>query len=331
MTDRLYNSDVKIEYMETQISSKNTRTTTLHEFLKIAETEKELDKDVYAFNDIEISNLLRAMRRSNVMSIRKTLSILNDYVRWCIVSGKRGKYEKNLNYVDLFIKTEKDLMKYVSNRQLYNKILNKEEFEELLRTPKNPSDQAILLCLYEFIGGEELCELRNIQISDIDKKTNTIILKNIDGTERTSKISDRLIRILKEANDEMMYLSNNGEPSKRGIIMERPLAESKYVFRSLKKSANDFQIIQYQTILNRIKMIRKFTDYKHITSNSLRETRIIHEILDMTSEKGLYEPTDDIYEEVADEIKQDFNIELSHIQKYSLKQKVKQILNIKEF
>lgn len=317
--------------METQILDSGTRTTVLHEFLKIAETEKELDKDVYAFNDIEIANLLKIMRRSNVISIRKTLSILNDYVKWCIVNGKRGRFENNINYVDLFIKTESDLNKYVSNRQLYNKILNKEEFNDLINIPVNPSDKAILLCLYEFIGGEELYELRSIEMKNIDRDTNTITLTNKDGEIRKSKISNKLINILEEANEENVYLSNNGEPDKRGSVIERTLMNSNFVFKTAKTNNNDFEIIQYQTILNRIKMIRKFVDYKYITANSIRETRIIHEILDLVDEKKLYEPSDDIYNEVAEKLNKDYEIELSRMQIYSIKQKVKQIMSIKEF
>lgn len=331
MKKRLYNNHIKLEYAETQILDEGTRTTVLYEFFKIAEVEEELDKDVYAFNDIEIADLLKTMRRSSVMSIRKTLSILNDYVKWCILNGKRGSFENNINYVDIFIKTESDLDKYVSNRKLYNKILNKEEFNYLLNIPVNPSDEAILLCLYEFIGGEELYELRSIEMNNIDRETNTIKLISKDGNIRKSKISNRLINLLEEVNEEKIYLINNGEVNRLGNIVENKLAESNFVFKSVQRMDNDFQMMQYQTILNRIKMIRKFVDYKYITANSIRETRIIHEILDLTSEKNLYEPNDTIYSEVVGKLKSDYEIELSPMQVYGIKQKVKQIVNIKEF
>lgn len=333
MKDRLYNKDVKMEYVDTQILDSGTKTTILYEFLKIAEAEKDLKKDVYAFNDIEISNLLKTMRRSNVISVRKTLSILNDYVKWCIVNGKRAMFENNINYVDLFIKTETDLNKYVSNRQLYNKILNKEEFEDLLSVPINPSDQAILLCLYEFIGGEELYELRSLEMKNINRETNTVELIDKDGNIRISKISNRLINLLDDVNSPELntYIQNNGEPDARGRVVEKALVESNYVFKPTKKGNNDFEMMPYQSVLNRIKMIKQFVDYKHITSNSIRETRIVHEVLDLTAKRGLYEPTDNIYIEVANNLEKDYKIELSRMQIYSIKQKVKQIISIKDF
>ena len=331
MKDRLYNADVKLEYMETQIKNEDTRVTVSYEFLKTASMEKELEKDVYAFNDVEISNLLKTMRRSNVLSVRKTLSILNDYVKWCIINGKRGMFENQLNYVDMFIKTESNLEKFVSNRQLYNKILNKEEFEDLLNIPVNPSDQALLLCLYEFIGGEELYELRSIEMKNIDEEANTIQLTDKEGNIRISKISNRLISLLKEANDEPIYLVNNGEANKNGTIRENQFIESKYVFKPTRWGDSQPELIPYQSVLNRMKKIKLFADYKHITANSIRETRIIHEILDITNKKELYEPNDEVYNEVVEKIRKDYNIELSHMQVYSIKQRVKQIVGIKDF
>ena len=333
MKDRLYNNQVKLEYMETQIKDKGTRITALHEFLKIAEIEKELNKDISNFNDIEIANTLKIMRRSNVLSIRKTLSILNDYVQWCIINGKRGKLENNINYVSLFIKTETNLNKYVSNRQLYNKILNKEEFEDLLSVPVNASDQAILLCLYEFIGGEELYELRSLEMKNINKETNTVKLLNKNGETRISKISDRLIKLLEDVDDPdmQMYIQNNGEEDARGWVVEKAYAESHYIFKTTKHGDNDHQMMPYSSVLNRLKMIKNFIDYKHITANSIRETRIIHEVLELTAQKGLYEPTDDVYDEVANMLKIEYDINLSHMQLYNIKQKLTQITNIKDF
>lgn len=333
MKDRLYNNQVKLEYMETQIKDKGTRITALHEFLKIAEIEKELNKDISNFNDIEIANTLKIMRRSNVLSIRKTLSILNDYVQWCIINGKRGKLENNINYVSLFIKTETNLNKYVSNRQLYNKILNKEEFEDLLSVPVNASDQAILLCLYEFIGGEELYELRSLEMKNINKETNTVKLLNKNGETRISKISDRLIKLLEDVDDPdmQMYIQNNGEEDARGWVVEKAYAESHYILKTTKHGDNDHQMMPYSSVLNRLKMIKNFIDYKHITANSIRETRIIHEVLELTAQKGLYEPTDDVYDEVANMLKIEYDINLSHMQLYNIKQKLTQITNIKDF
>lgn len=331
MKSKLYNQDVKMEFLETQILDNGTRTALLFEFYKTAKIENELDKDLYAFNDIEIANLLKSMRRSNVISIRKSLSVFNKYVKWCILNGKRGEFENNINYMDIFIKTETDLNKYVSNKKLAGKILNKEELNDLINVLVNPADQALILSLYEFIGGAELYEIRSMEISNINKETNEIELFSINGESRKQKISNKLIKNLEDVNRIETFLVNNGEPDKRGYIMEKAFAESNYVFKPLRRGSNDFETMNYHALLRRISQIGKFTGYSHITANSIIETRIIHEITDETEKRGLYNPNDIIYDDVIYRLNNEFNINITPMKTYSIKQKVSQLLDIKEF
>lgn len=331
MNDKLYNKDIKMEYLETQIPDEGTRTMISFEFYKTAKLEKELDKDVFAFNDIEIDSLLKSMRRSNVMSIRRTLSVLNSYVKWAIANGKRGKYENNINYMDIFIKTETDFNKFVSNKQLAGKILNKNELNDMVNAIANPIDQALILCLYEFIGGAGLYEIRSMEISNINKETNEIKLFSANGNSRIQKISSKLIELLEESNRTKTYLVNNGEPDKREYVIEKAFVKSKYVFKPLRRGDNDFRIMNYHALLRRIAHIGKFTGYNHITANSIVETRIIHEIIDETEKRRLYEPDDSIYEDVIYKLENDYNINITNMKVYSIKQKVDQLLDIKEF
>lgn len=331
MNNRLYNKDVKMEFLETQILDEGTRTAISYDFYKTAKMESELNKDLYAFNDVEIDSLLKSMRRSNVISIRKSLSVFNKYVKWCISNGKRGEFENNINYMDIFIRTETDLNKYVSNKQLAGKILNKDEFNDLINALVNPIDQSLILSLYEFIGGAELYEIRSMEMSNINKETNEIELFNADGEIRTQKISSKLIHLLEEANELKTYLINNGEPDKREYVIEKKFVESKYIFKPLLRGNNSFKIMSYHALLRRISQIGKFTGYNHITANSILETRIIHEILDETDKRELYQPNDAVYDDVVSRLNSEFNINITHMKIYSIKQKVTQLLDIKEF
>lgn len=90
-------------------------------------------------------------------------------------------------------------------------------------------------------------------------------------------------------------------------------------------------MMNYNSLLGRIDKIRRFTGYYHITANSLRETRIIHEIIDITKEKELYQPNDEVYDEVLKRIYRQYNVKISHMQLYSIKQKFNQLINIKDF
>ena len=62
MNNRLYNKDVKLEYLET-IKEEGTRIPILYEFINSAKMEEELRKDIYAFNDLEIAKFLKISRR----------------------------------------------------------------------------------------------------------------------------------------------------------------------------------------------------------------------------------------------------------------------------
>lgn len=206
MEERLYNGDLKLEYLESQNVDESTKKTTLFEFYNTAKIEEGYGKDIYAFNDLEIEELLKSLRRSSVISLRRTLSILNNYVKWCIVNGKRGEHENNINYVNAFIKTESDLNKYVSNKQLSSKILNKEELNDLIHILVNPVDQAIIQCIYEFIGGEKLHELRSMKYKDIDFTNNEVILTDLNGEIRKQKISNKLLNILEDTQNTEAYI-----------------------------------------------------------------------------------------------------------------------------
>jgi len=331
MKNKLFNPDVKLEYLENQTVNESTKRTMIFEFINSAKIEKQLSKDVYAFNDLEIDELLNSLRSSNVISLRKTLSILNSYVKWCIENGKRGKYENNINNIDAFVKTEGNLNKYVSNKQLSSKILAKDELSDLIHILVNPVDQAIIQCMYEFIGGEKLHELRSLKYENINFNKKTIILTDIDGTARKQNISNKLINILNDVKEAKMYIYNNGIMDDRGNVSEREFALSNYLIRPNKTKGNDYQIISYNSILGRLRKIRQFTGYYHITSNSLKETRIIHEISDVVKERNLFEPDNLVYEEVRSRILKEYGVKISPMQEYTIKQKYNQIINIKDF
>lgn len=327
MTDRLYNKNLKLAYINNYFGEEDTKNTILFEFLKSANVEKQIDKDLYAFNDIEISNLLLYLKRDNIMSLNKSVSIYKDYVNWCIVNGQRGIYENGENRVEIFQKTE-NLAKYVSNRKVKNKFLTKTELNDLVDYLINPIDQAFIMCLYEFIGGEKLHELRSLKISDIDEKNRKVKLTDVNGNIRISNISIKLIELLKETDATERYIDNNGMAKS---IKGKPFNESEYIFKAIIRKDNNGEMRSYAGMLNKLNAIKKFTGYDLITTNSLKETRIIHEIVDVITEMELDTPNDEVYRIVVENIKDYYNVELSPMQVYSIKQKCEQVIKLKDF
>ena len=327
MSERLYNKNLKLAYINNYFGEENTKNTILYEFLKTADMENQYKKDLYAFNDIEISNLLFFLKRDNIMSINKSVSIYKDYINWCIANGQRGIYENGENRVEIFQKTE-NLTKYVSNRRVKNKFLLKEELYDLIDYLINPVDQAFILCLYEFISGEQLHELRSLKISDIDEKNNKVKLTDVYGNIRIQSISTKLIELLKETDATPRYIDNNGMAK---TAKGKPFNESEYIFKAIIRKNNTGQMISYPGLLNKLRNIKRFTGYDLITTNSLRETRIIHEIVDVMKEMDLDIPNDDVYKKAVNNIKHYYNTELSNMQMYSIKQKFEQVIKLKDF
>lgn len=329
MRDRLYNSNLKMEFIDSQELDDSTKKTIAYEFLKVKATEEKLDKDVYAFNDVEFANALRTMRSSSVLSIRKTLSIFNSYVKWCIVNGKRGKYENNINYVDIFIRTESDFSKFVSNRQLSSKILTKEELDDLINALVNPSDQVVIQSMYEFIGGQKLYELRSLTIDSVDDEACTVDLIDMDGSIRTQEISRKLVELMKDSHEVKEYIFKNGEMDKNGNISSREFIDSRLILKLTRYLDSEF--MTYSAMFGKIRRIREYTGYSHITITSLRETRVIHEIIDVAENMKKIIADKEVFEEAFNRIYKQYGVKLSHMQRYSIREKYNQLIDIKEF
>lgn len=328
--NNLYNSEIKKEYFDTQFTSQNTKLTAYFDFSTITKIEKDSNKDAYSFNDLEIATVLKSMESSSILSIRRLLSTLNDYVQWAIDNGKRSKYETGINNVQEFIISEKNLNKYVSNKQVDGKILDEEEFEDLLNILVNPIDSALILCLYNFVGGTEFHEIRSLTYESIDEKNSMLHLVDKTGKKRKQKVEERLIEELLLLNRTNTYTSNNGIPDNFGRVRETPFIDSKYLFRPI-ESDNAGDMISPSTLYTRLRQMKQHTGYNYISPTSLRDTRLIHEILIETKERNKKEPTKEIIHSVLDEIYDVYGLPFSHMQRYSLEQKIEKLLEIGRF
>lgn len=327
--DRLYNKNLKLAYIKNYDGTEQSKETIFYLLVKSANIEKQYDKDIYGFNYDEIESLLHYLKRDNVMSLHKDVSILKDYVYWCIKEGQRGIYENGENRFAVFQSTE-DLNKYISKRKLKHKYLTKQELDDVIDYLVNPVDRAIVLSLYEFIGGEKLHELRVLKIEDVEKakqNDNIIELRGIDGSVRHSKVSDKLIHILEEANEKKEYILGNGFSDH---IEEHPLADTEYIIRLLKRKKSMNEPISYGSFINKINTIKKYTGYDFITASSLKDVRIIHEIADISRENPSAEK-DEIYRAALKNISEQYDVNLGESQSYNIRRKYEQLVRLKDF
>lgn len=326
MENNLYNKDLKLAFINNYIGEEGTKNTILFEFLKTAKVEKQYDKDLFAFHDREIEDLLYSLARDNIMSLHKSVSIYKNYINWCIVNGQRGIYENGENRMEIFQKTE-ELTKYISNRKVENRFLTKDELNDLIDYLVNPIDQALMLSLYEFIGGEGLHEIRMLKLTDVNMAEKTVRLEDSDGNIREQNISNKLIELLKDANNQKRYIGNNGVTDR---IKGTTLNQTEYIFRVMNKGQSE-DAVSYRGLISKIQNIKNFTGYDFITVNSLKESRIIHEIADVMSQLELDKPDEDTYKIATDNIYDIYGIELTYMQMYSIKQKYEHVISLKDF
>lgn len=330
MTDRLYQPELKLAFLKNFDGEESTKSIMLYDFYKSAKIERQYNKDLYAFFDDEIDDLLLSIGSDNISSINRIVSVYKDYINWCIREGQRGKYENGENRMEIFQAT-KNMSKYISNKRVKNKFLTKEELDDLINYLVNPMDQAFVLAIYEFIAGEQLYELRSLRMEDVDVENKKVKITDIDGNTRVQNISSKLVQLLQEANETKTYISKNGETDLNDSRNTRKLSESGYIIRSLARKSNENEMMPYGSLSQKMVRIKKYTGYDFITANSLQDTRVIHEIMDVTNALGLSNPSNKAYKIAINNIYEQYKVQLSETQIFHIKQKCEQAIALKNF
>lgn len=329
MKDRLYNPELKLAYLNDFVGEESTKAAMIYEFYKSAKVEKQYNKDLYAFFDDEIEDLLLSLGSDNLSSIGKTVSIYKDYVNWCILNGQRGKYENGENRVEIFQAT-KDMSKYVSNMRVKNKFLTQEEVYDLVDYLVNPIDQVFILGIYEFIAGEELYELRSLSMKNVDIDNRTVKVTDVNGNTRIQSVSHKLIGLLQDANRQETYLNNNGVVDNEAQST-RKLAESEYIMRPIARKSNKDQMMPYGSLSQKMVRIKRFTGYDFITINSIQDSRVIHEIVEVMKRLEIDKPNDEVFRIVVDNIYKQYKVKLTSSQIFYIRRNFEQAIKLKDF
>lgn len=329
--NKLYNPELKIAYLKDYEGTEGSKRGIYFDFVNSGKIESQYDKDLYAFNDIEVSNLLRSIGFSSDMAMRRTLSNYKTYVDWCISNGQRGKYESGVNYIEIF-QNKADLTRYISNRKIRNKILSKSEIEDVIDALVNPVDKALIYSFYNLIGGKAAYEIRSLKKNDIDATNRIVKLTSEDGGVRYLKPDERLLNLLLSAAEQEKYVIGNDEISWEGKNLGLyDLNYTDYVFRQVYDSRVSDGMMSYTTLNQKFQSIKKYTGYDFISPKSIKNSRLIHEVIDITEKKGIYIANKEVFDELNMVLKEKFNTQLSSMQLYNLEKLYYKVIDIKEF
>ncbi|WP_419872909.1 hypothetical protein [Candidatus Pristimantibacillus sp. PTI5] len=219
----MYNHEIKELFL--QKFPKNTRVVYKSVFTKTESSEKLLEKDLFDFNLEEVSAFFLQLESLYISTARSYGRIITGYVSWAIELGYKSDTinplkEVKTKWFDKFAMTER---LYFSEIELTRIELNCE----------NAQDAVIIRLLFEGVQGKAVSELRNLTISDVDFEGRILQLTDNDGSIRELLVSEKCIKLIKDAYEEMTYTKKNGRMGSYDNIRDyTELVDSEYIIRS---------------------------------------------------------------------------------------------------
>ncbi len=299
----MYNEEQKLRYMrENETRNVNITKTGTIVFNRIAREEKRLGKDCCNFSMYEILSFYRSTMTTSYASLQNMNSQYSLYTAWCV---ENHLVKDGINHYPEIGK--ENILDCLDSAIARNKLVTRESLIETFRTEiVNPSDQFLLLGIYEGIQGQKLCEFYGLNMSCFD---GNIVHLN---TGRELELSPKLVAIAEESSvtydktpynhlkgkkDKIMYKADDINIIKRpynakdidsidrfrrrlenAIVACSELTQIKFTTKSLKESG-------------RIEMIKAFMEEDK--SKDWRETYIKHkDILDYRYGKASHKLAD---------------------------------------
>ncbi|RIO07130.1 hypothetical protein BUZ94_13420 [Mammaliicoccus sciuri] len=263
-----YNHFFKEEFLNT-ITTESSRTYYVSLFNKSKQLEKQLDKDMFNFTDVEVELLLYSINTSQKNTL---VSYLNQCRNYCDYAIETGNKVSNINIYKTFSTDRLDqyLMKH---KQKY---LSKDDIMNSLKDVYNSIDFAVYMSIFEGILGYEYTEITNLTKQDIAEarenkiddqvlnekgyllKLNGISKRTKELSPRTIVASEELIRALEAASRQDVYYQNNGDS--KSNMPSRPLLDGDYVFRNAELGNESKVQTDKQFVYRKLTLLKEISD-----------------------------------------------------------------------
>jgi hypothetical protein len=273
----MFNKERKIEFLalksKTAINGGNLE----RGFKEAEKFEERKNKDLCNWNSKDILEFYKYIGTENVQTLIVLHNALLEYTKWCMINGL---VKDNQNHYEEI--SNQSLCNCIDLYRLSKRIISREDLLNSISDLPNYCDRFIFLGLFEGIPVKDNA-LINVKLSDLDG--NILHLSN--GNDL--KISDELVHIMYQANEERTYQSLGGKrefdylPSNNII---RPLDPTK-----LRGSTSNPILI----IGSRIRRCSKYMGYDFTIKNIIESGRInyIKEIMEkynISVNKAITEP-----------------------------------------
>lgn len=272
----IFNNQLKERYLNTL--DEGTALYQKYLFFKSSDLEHKYNKDVSNFTPDQLEELLIEFNLTSLSSLTTALSSIKKYIDFAISEG----YVKNF-FNATYTFDRQSMLKYVNQIVLSNKYINESIYNDLVEKLINAQDQVIFALLWEGAKGEGCEEVSNLKKSDIDFNNNTLHLTKNNGSTRSIKVSNKTMRIIKDAIIEDKYIKNNGE-NEHTKTKFLPLADTEYVARpgGRKKTGKMLQ----QSLTLRLKKMATWYGNPYLTPTSIWESGMFNCVEKLKREKN---------------------------------------------
>lgn len=276
--NKIFNYELKADFLKT-ISEQTAKYYT-RIFMITATYEAQLQKDLYHFTFEEIEKILYAFEAKNRHTIETYGRVISSYLNWCVQQGI-------IAHNPLAPLKPDDFDKYVIHKEHY---LTEKQLRHYEDQCTNFQDAVILRLLFEGIAGKEFSEIANLKKTDVDFQNKTLYLINslkvdqcglpVKYTERTIKVSDRALYLIKGAMEQKIYMKRNGfmSTASEHVREYTDLVQNDYVVRAsiTRNSPHWNSPVDKYVLYRRIQVISETLGINHLTAKWIQRSGMIY-------------------------------------------------------
>ena len=185
----MYNDKVKTEYIELmKRNGKTVEESLTQKFNKVASYEERLGKDLCNFSLKEIIGYYKSLYSNSITTLNAINTYYSRYTAWCL---SKGLVEDDQNHYNEA--TSQILATCLNNTRMEDSMMTREELLDFINDLQNPSDQFLLLGLFEGLTIEDMYYLQKDDI-----KNNCFKLHS----GREFIVSSKLIELARDSMEE---------------------------------------------------------------------------------------------------------------------------------
>lgn len=293
-----YNKELKDRYVSEKEKSLSVTSNYIDvQFRKVSEVEYELDKDASNWTVYEIVEYYKLLSMTSYESLLCLNSIFSQYTQFCL---ENSLVRDNQNH---YLECTREILAGCINKSILDKkIVARETILKWVDELPNPKDQFILLSLFEYGKSKDFKDIVNAKQQDWNRENKTLKV-----TDRTVKISDKLINIIKDCQSEDTYYSISGKGTKK-----MPLVDYGFIVKSYPNQNIDLS--DFQKGRNIYIACQRIFDYlgvgNYMSPNSIAESGKLHMIRERAKELNI-SPIQYVYSDYIKEVENQYGCSIT--------------------